>query len=194
MASPSSLPASSAAIPTTAPAAKNELVLKDIHLATNPSFWPPAVGWWILLAVTLIALVSLVKWLKTTLNKKRQRDTQRKALLEKLSLLEKQLMKNPSNKAIADINTLLRQYAINYYPRAEISSLTGSDWLKFLDDSGNTEGFMKGAGRILIEAPYQKSGLENLNQDEFISLVRKWVSQLVNNKKPVPAKEGYGHV
>ena len=179
-----------ATIPTTLPTTQGEPVLKDIHLAANPSFWPPAVGWWILLAVTLIAFAGIFVWLKAKLKKRRRQEEQRKALLEKLSLLETQLIKNPSNQAIAEINTLLRQYAVNFYPRSKISSLTGSDWLKFLDESGNTEGFTKGAGRILVEAPYQKSALENLNQDEFISVVRSWVKQLVNSKKRLPISEG----
>ena len=179
----------SATVPTTAMSpTQNGPVLKDIHLAAPPSFWPPAVGWWILLAVTLIALAKAFVWLKTRLNKKRLQEQQRKNLLNKLSLLEAKLVKKPSNKVIAEINTLLRQYAINYYPRSKISSLTGSDWLNFLDKSGNTKGFTKGAGRILVEAPYQKISLENLNQDEFIPLIRGWVSQLVNNQKP--PKEG----
>jgi len=166
--------------------AQTELVLKDIHLPAKPSFWPPAIGWWILLAVSLIALAGIFIGLKTFLNNKKRQAEQRKNLLNKLSVLEAQLVKNPSNKAIAEINTLLRQYAINYYPRSEISSLTGSDWLKFLDQSGNTEGFTKGAGRILVEAPYQKSTLENLNQDEFITLVKSWVKQLVNKRNVTP--------
>ncbi len=174
--------------PSTISTAQTEPVLKDIHLAGTPGFWPPAIGWWIILAVMLIALMGFFVWLKRQRDKKYLREKQRKSLLKKLSVLETQLIKNPSNKAIAEINTLIRQYAVNYYPRSKISSLTGADWLSFLDESGNTTGFTKGAGRILVEAPYQKSVLGNLNQDEFILLVKKWVNQLVNHQQPI--KEG----
>ncbi len=179
MASPTA--SAAATVPTT----QSEPALKDIHLAANPSFWPPALGWWILLAATLMILSGLFVWLKSSLDKKKLRDKQRKNLLDKLSSLETQLVKNPSNKAIAEINTLLRQYAVNYYSRSKIASLTGADWLKFLDQSGSTKGFTTGAGQILIEAPYQKSVPINFNQDEFIALIRKWVNQLVHKQSPI---------
>ena len=72
-------------------------------------------------------------------------------------------------------NILLRRLALAYYPNASVASLTGGDWLKFLDESGNTLNFTRGAGRILIEAPYRSGKLENYNGDEFIPLIRKWV-------------------
>ncbi len=173
--------ASATTLPATS-AAQGEPLLKDIHLAASPSFWPPALGWWILLALSLIVLGGLYLWLNSKLKKKRRHQLQRKKLLSKLAILEAQLVENPSNQTIAEINTLLRQCAVNYYPRSKISSLTGSDWLNFLDQSGNTKGFSKGAGRILIEAPYQAGITNNLNSDEFLTLVRKWVSQLTDKE------------
>ena len=33
--------------------------LRDIHLPTMPGFWPPAIGWWLLVIATIIT-VSLI--------------------------------------------------------------------------------------------------------------------------------------
>ena len=167
----------------TAGASSDGLVLKDIHLAGSPDFWPPAIGWWILLTLVLFALGALFLAIRSKLQQQAKRKKQREKLMAKLKIFEDNLSQNPSNKTIAEMNTLLRQLAVNYYPRSEISSLTGSDWLKFLDQSGNTQGFTKGAGRILVEAPYQAGDPENLNLDEFIALIRKWVQRLVDKPR-----------
>ena len=172
-------------IPASAPATAppDGLMLKDIHLAGSPDFWPPAIGWWILLSIVLFAIGALFLSVRSKLRQQAKLKKQREKLMATLKTYEDRLTQNPSNKTIADVNTLLRQLAINYYPRSKVSSLTGIDWLNFLDQSGKTQGFTKGAGRILVEAPYQSGDPENLNLDEFISLVRKWVHRLVEQSK-----------
>ena len=160
------------------------LQLQDIHLPESASFWPLAVGWWVLLAmIILIATWIIIK----TIKRAKQKRLQRK-ILAKFTALEKKLKANPSNATVAEINTLLRQLAITYYPRTEIASLTGGDWLHFLDESGNTHDFSRGAGRILIEAPYQSETqldmqsdhhIKNLNLNEFIPLIQGWAKKVV---------------
>lgn len=157
--------------------------LQDIHLPASPSLWPLAYGWWFLLSI----LIFLLAWLFLTLYRKAKLKKRQKQMLSKFKSLEEKLKKNPSNKTIAEINTLLRQLAINTYPREKIASLTGSDWLHFLDQSGKTTNFSKGAGRVLIEAPYQPDTttglLENFNQDEFLPLIKKWIKTLIKNER-----------
>jgi len=174
------------------------LQLQDIHLPESASIWPLAPGWWILLAlIVAIVLWFVFKSIKRAKQKKRQRK-----ILSKFKALEKKLKANPSNTTIAEINTLLRQLAITYYPRSKVASLTGADWLHFLDETGGTHEFSRGAGRILIEAPYQldkqldkqlnkqtskesdKSKhknhvIENLNINEFIPLIQSWAKKTV---------------
>jgi len=97
-------------------------------------------------------------------------------LFDEFFQVEKKL-KNANKEAIAETNVLLRRLALAYYPDKAVASLTGIDWLKFLDESGNTQDFSRGAGRILIEAPYRSGNLENYNGEEFIVLIRQWVTE-----------------
>lgn len=154
------------------------LQLRDIHLPGSPDFWPPALGWWLLLTVILFILF----WLIMAARRRYREKKQHQVLFEKFEVLAKQLREQPDNQVLAEINILLRQLAIAHYPRAEIASLTGGDWLHFLDKSGKTQGFSRGAGRILMDAPYRSDSLRNLNLEEFIPLIRYWIAK--NLKKP----------
>jgi len=159
------------------------LQLQDIHLPESASFWPLALGWWLLIAVVIF----IATWVIIKVIKRAKQRKYRKMILSEFTTLEKKLKSNPSNAVIAEINTLLRQLAITYYPRTKIASLTGADWLHFLDESGDTHEFSRGAGRILIEAPYQiekqsEHHIENLNLNEFIPLIQNWAEKIVRNK------------
>lgn len=152
------------------------LQLQDIHLPESASFWPLALGWWLLLAI----VVAVVTWLIVKTLKRAKQRKYRAKIFAKFDSLEKKFKANPSNAVIAEINTLLRQIAVTYYPRSKIASLTGGDWLQFLDKSGDTQDFSRGAGRILIEAPYRlEKEVENLNIKELIPLVRSWTRKVV---------------
>ena len=153
-----------------------KLQLQDIHLPESASFWPLALGWWLLIAVVVV----LIAWLIVKVLKRIKQRKYRAKIFSKFDVLEKKLKTKPSNAVIAEINTLLRQLAVTYYPRNKIASLTGGDWLHFLDQSGGTQGFSRGAGRILIEAPYRlEKEVENLNIKELIPLIRSWARKVV---------------
>lgn len=172
------------------------LELQDIHLPPTADIWPLAIGWWIL----LVLIIAIASWLIIKTLQRIKRKKHQAKILAKFTALEEKLKAEPSNTVIAEINTLLRQLAITYYPRAEIASLTGADWLQFLDESGDTQDFSRGAGRILIEAPYRQerrkesgkerrneSGkenpkepqIENLNINELLPLLRSWTIKIV---------------
>ena len=153
--------------------ANNAPLLKDIHLPDSPGFWPLAPGWWILLALLFI----LSAWLILKLIRIAKQRKYQQIILDQYTVLEQNLLDYPDNKNIAAINIFLRQLAVNQYPRADIASLTGVKWLKFLDQSGSTQGFTSGAGKILAEAPYRSGRVERLNMTEFKPLIRSWIKK-----------------
>ncbi|WP_297483600.1 DUF4381 domain-containing protein [uncultured Photobacterium sp.] len=102
----------------TAPA----LPLADIHLHTEPSFWPLAWGWWAVIIVSLI-LISLVSY------RLRCRSHDVAAKKEALGILKTYRF----DDGITAMNTLLKQAALSYFPRTVIAPLTGIQWLTFLD-------------------------------------------------------------
>lgn len=162
------------------------LQLNDIHLPESPGFWPLAPGWWILLALLLIAIV----WLSLKIRKIVKQRKYQKQILDQYIVLETRLFERSDSEAIAKINIFLRQIAINKYPRADVASLTGTRWLEFLDQTGNTKNFTQGAGHILVDAPYRSGRVLRLNMTEFKPLIRKWIKA---NLKKTYQNRGGGH-
>ena len=165
------------------PNQQQTLELADIHLPASPSAWPPAPGWWItsVLIVALLAM-AILKFLRFRALKRQQQYT-----LQALTSLEEELLKAKSTKALAEMNILLRRLALTYFPRKKIASLTGAEWLKFLDESGHTTNFSKGAGQILADVPYLKHIPDSADLNGLSEAVKKWVKHIAGK----PNKANY---
>ena len=146
------------------------LDLRDIHAAPPPTFWPPAPGWWLLAAVLLVTLVILVLWAYRHYRMVQQK---RQIMLE-LERLSDCYSKDNIPEFITGVSTLLRRVALRRYARDRVASLTGPDWLRFLDATGGAGGFEDGVGQVLESGPYQPA-LNEVPTEELLSLVRLWI-------------------
>lgn len=146
--------------------------LKDIHLphAIN-MWWPLAPGWYVVIALIFATSIVIVYvWRRRA----RQRFTARFAQV-KLRDLQRLLQHNPDNINIAaEVSTLIRRTSLCYFPREEIAGLSGSEWLNFLNRTGNTTEFTQAIGRLLTDVPYQKNGVAEL--DSLFKLTNHWLS------------------
>ena len=154
------------------PAATATLELRDIHAAAAPGVWPPAPGWW-LLAVLLIALLVIsTLWLL-----RRYRDYRLKCqIMDEIDALTASRTKENSIVFLTQLSVLLRRIALRRYARERVASLTGSDWLRFLDATGGNGDFEHGVGQILEVGPYCPHNRE-LPAEELLALARRWVKQ-----------------
>ncbi|MFZ2726321.1 MAG: DUF4381 domain-containing protein [Methylococcaceae bacterium] len=145
-----------------------ELPLRDIHLPDAISWFPPALGWW-LLAITLPLLVLfLVKYY--------QRLTRQTALkTAKKQLTEISTRSANNTEKLRELSVLLRRVAITLVPRHEVASLTGQAWLQFLDSSLKDAPFSSGAGRCLLDAPYRNSPLSDSELNTLLQLSAQWL-------------------
>ena len=146
------------------------LDLRDIHAAPPPTFWPPAPAWWLLAAVLLVTLVILLLWAYRYYRMVRQK---RQIMLE-LDRLSECYSKDNISEFIAGVSTLLRRVALRRYARDRVASLTGPEWLRFLDATGGAGGFENGVGQVLESGPYQPA-LNEVPAEELLSLVRLWI-------------------
>lgn len=122
------------------------LQLRDIHLPGEPSWWPPAPGWW-LLALLLAALAyALLRW---ALRWRRKRRRQRELQAEFAAMVG---ISDPMQRLQA-LSALLRRAARLVDPLA--AALQGEAWLAFLDQHCGDQSFTRGPGRVLLDAPYR---------------------------------------
>lgn len=138
--------------------------LRPLHAPPPVNWWPPAPGWWFL-ALTIIFLLVLFYhyW---------QRMAPRRAALRELKLLEQQMKQNMPY--VAALNRLLKRYALVCWPSSMVASLTGEQWLGFLDAHGGNGQFSHGCGRSLATMSY---GGELLQQNDLVLLARRWIKK-----------------
>ncbi len=145
------------------------LPLRDIHLPETVGMWPPAIGWWLLLIV--LPLLFLFAWwlfkriTKTTLTK------------EALAILD-QIKNDPNSdqkQKLQQLSSWLRRIAISVSPRKEVASLSGQDWLRYLDQSIEGIPFSSGIGRYLADGHYQKSLPDKVDITALSELCETWL-------------------
>lgn len=154
------------------------LPLREIHLPDPVSWWPPAIGWWLLL-FGLPTLVALLVWLWRRW---------RKMTVRKLALREfESLAQTPmdAGEKVQRLAILLRQICLSAYPRAEVAGLVGADWLAFLDRQLGDRRFSEGEGRLLLEAPYRRQCDADL--EALFALCRLWLKRLPKSVQPPAA-------
>jgi len=125
------------------------LNLRDIHLPAEPSWWPPAVGWWMLAALLLVVGWYVSCWLLKRVRMKRRV----RVLLNELSLVQDLFPNDQAKPRLAAYSDLLRRACRQFAPAALV--LSGESWLEFLDGEDADKPFSVGAGRVLLHGPFQ---------------------------------------
>lgn len=147
------------------------LPLRDIHLPAVPDFWPPAPGWWLMAAVLLglMAWAGMLAWRRLKMRQQRRR------ILALLAHMERSSSGTVTPEYLAELSRLTRRLALMHFPRQEIASLTGQEWLRFLDSSGGDGQFAQGPGRVLAVGPYMRELPDHVDGHALTALVRRWV-------------------
>lgn len=150
-----------------------DLPLKDIHLPADISWWPPALGWWLLFALTvtiiIIAIIITKKLLKPTLKKQ---------ATKALNSIEAQFQSTGDpTQCIRDISSFLRRVVLSQTSSSYTAGLTGKAWLTMLDKPLDTPEFSEGIGITLLNSPYQRQANHD-DATQLINLCRKWIKRL----------------
>ena len=152
--------------------------LRDIHLPPPISIWPLPPGWYIAGLFLLILLgysgfrfYSYWRYIRPKRIAFRALDQ----LLQKQDQLSTETL-------LMNLSCLVRRMALAYFPRKEVAGLVGDDWLKFLDDTGQTTIFTCGIGRHLSTAPYQST--PNVQITLLFETVARWIKQCSPRNMP----------
>ena len=149
----------------------SQLPLRDIHLPETIGWWPPAMGWWI-----LVFAIPLLIFLFIFLYKRLNRHTAIKTAKRLLQTI-KLNTKISNEQKLTELSMLIRRTAISVFPRADVASLTGKAWLKFLDNSLDKPRFTEEGGVLLTDSVYQKEK-QQVEVTPLITLCEDWLKAL----------------
>jgi hypothetical protein len=147
-----------------------DLPIRDIHFPQEISWFPPAIGWWLLIIFVPIVSYFLIMLIQRLLQKTAIKEA--KKLLKQLQINENL---TPLEKVIA-LSSLLRRVAISLDSKANVGGLTGRAWLDYLDSSIKDAPFKNGVGRCLADAPYQKTLPSNVDLTALFDLAKTWLN------------------
>jgi len=150
--------------------------LHDIIEPAAISWWPPATGFWLLLALVLVwcLAIALRSWIRY------QRNTYRREALAQLHKIVPRLHAADSrNSALAEIAQLLKRVALTTCAREKVAALTGNSWLAFLDQSGDNNRFTRGPAAAIGRASWQvrtDSSLSKRELKEISTTAQHWIA------------------
>lgn len=144
--------------------------LRDIHLPPDPSWWPPAPGWWLLaLIVILLAAIAIRRLMRV----RRAQRWQREVMQEVDRISAAHAEHGDPVRLAADLSALLRRATLLVDARA--AALQGEAWLQYLDSRIGGDAFSTGAGRSLLDAPWQRTA--SYDTAALFALTRSWFAQ-----------------
>ncbi|MCH9756148.1 MAG: DUF4381 domain-containing protein [Gammaproteobacteria bacterium] len=144
--------------------------LRDIHLPTAVSAWPPGPAYYALIALSIVLILVLIQ------RKRHQQYTapKREALIELLQI-KSSYLKNPDSKpTAAAITALLKRVALVYHPRVDVASLYGEDWITFLHKTSKQIDFNH-LRTSLLDTPFNPDSTEDLNP--LLLAAHQWIKQ-----------------
>ena len=145
------------------------LPLRDIQLPDAVSWWPLAMGWWLLLLVMVVSILGGY-WVY----KKITRKTAVKSA-QKILLAIKHTTSDDHLDTLKQLSACIRRVSISLDSRPQAASLIGEEWLSYLDQSMDGMPFTKGVGRYLSDAPYRREAPEELDIEALIDLCELWL-------------------
>lgn len=146
-----------------------KLALRDIHLPESVSGWPPAIGWW-LLPVLLMLAIYLLFVLYRRLSRRTALKQARRQLLEMRQKPEQDPM-----QALQQYSILLRRVALSVSSDPGIAGLSGAAWLEYLDESVPGQPFSRGPGQYLGDAHFRPGVPDGLDISVLSQLCEQWI-------------------
>jgi NhaP-type Na+/H+ or K+/H+ antiporter len=133
------------------------LKLRDIQGIDPISFWPLAMGWWILIAVFAGTLISLTTIL--TIRRRRNRRWQYQVLNE-LSTLSSKITATNSQSIAIQFSGIMRRVAMHRFSRNACAGLEGEAWLKWLTENDRSQFSWVQNSSFLVLAPFAPNGTQ----------------------------------
>ena len=151
--------------------------IDEIILPEAIAYYPSAPGWQVLgLVIGVLIVFQLSRWAVRW-----WRNRYRREALQQLELASQQAV---AGKQLEDVVAVLPYYikatALQAYPRQDVASLSGRDWLTFLDTSYSGPSFRDGIGEKLLAVAYlprEQWQLDDQQSKELIKISKHWIAK-----------------
>jgi hypothetical protein len=157
--------------------------LQNIFEPAAISFWPPAPG-----VVMCAALVLLWSWVGLALFiVRRKRNAYRRVAVSALEEIRRNLDHEQKSQAIMRVATTLKRAALTAFPRHRVASLSGRQWLDFLDEAAGNSIFSASSRNLLLKTVYQPTeGIRTISLAHIAELCDQAEAWITSHKADVP--------
>jgi len=154
-----------------------ELLLRDIHLPDPVSWWPPAIGWWLLAGLGIVLILAVAAGLR---RRARARGSAAAIATHELRQLRGAWAGHgDAQRLVQDLSTWLRRAAMSLATREQAAGLTGERWHTFLDELAGAAVLADGGEhdvRLLAEGPYRRDvSMSRSDGERLLALSERWL-------------------
>jgi hypothetical protein len=142
--------------------------LIDIQGLDHIGFWPLSWGWWILIAI-LACSIALFTWY--LIRRQQYRKSWKYQAFSRLSNIQLQVNDTDPKILLQSLSLELRKIAMLATKRESCASLTGKEWLKWLQDNDPRKFAWESHGELLIAAQYMPE-LKNQHKNEISTMIK----------------------
>lgn len=154
--------------------------LQPIIMPAAISWWPLAIGWWLLIVAVII---SVVTW-RYLIRLRAQQITQpssdplRDSALVELHVLVKPYGGEQAGPWLQQLNQLLKRICATRYPTYASHTLSGREWLAFLDSRCPAAGLTR--WMVLVQGAYQPDcRLDDKSISQLQQAIDTWIRKHV---------------
>lgn len=149
-----------------------ELPLRDVHSAVAPDWWPPAPGWWVVLALVIVAIAMFAyrgcrRW---------RRERIRRRLRAELASVEPLAQEDPA-AFLSQLAVLLKRLVIHACDRPELAGVHGSAWRAVLLEVADEDPQLQAAADAVVREQYRPPDKQAVPIPALTELARRWVER-----------------
>ncbi len=173
-------PTQPAMAPNAQPPAENPLdKLRDIHLPEPIDSFPYAPGWWILLGILLLVagyfVYQKIKYERAI----RLLKPARKEISTLRAISDSAL----NSHSVSQLLALLKRVCLIYFPRNQVASISGAQWLQFLNKQSEANFFSEAEIDLVGNAPYQRSpSIDTQVWSELLSSSEACIEEIIRRE------------
>lgn len=144
--------------------------LRDIHLPDSVSWWPLAIGWWIVLAIIVAVIVLLI--IKAVMLQRRKRFA-RYALIEL-----KDVKQSDAKDWLMQTHQIMRRASLCYFPKSQVAVMDNRHWVILLYQTGG-DIWTQQSLQLLEDGVYRNpDSISPDHKEQFLNESALWLEKL----------------